>query len=43
MKSQGGLLEMDLDSEQNAFRRSSSEANAIINASLRISQIIAKK
>ena len=37
------LLKMDSNSEQTVFRRSSSEANAIVIASLRIPQIIAKK
>ena len=37
------LLKTDLSSQQNVYRRSSSEANTIVNARLLITQIIAKK
>jgi len=37
------LLKSDLNYQQNVYRRPTYEANAIVNASLRISQIIAIK
>ena len=37
------LLKTDLNSQQDVFRRSASEANAFVNARLRMSQTVAKK